>query len=318
MSKLAASAYFKPDEISPDILKKIGGTPLVELKKIPQKYCPGVRIMVKVEWLNASGSVKARAALRMIEEGERNGKLRPGMTILDSTSGNTGVAYALIGLVKGYKVKLVMPGNVCNERKQLMASAYHAEVVYSDPFKSSDGAILLCREIFKQDPEMYFWPDQYNNPDNWKAHLYTTAPEIWEQTEGKVTHFLAGIGTSGTIMGTSRGLKMRNQKVKCYAVEPEESLHGIEGLKHMGSSLVPGIYNLDELDGKISVKTEDAYTMVNMLAEEENLMVGSSGGAAVYAAVELGKTLNEGIVVTVLPDTCECDVVHGDFPWNRK
>ena len=318
MSKLAASAYFKPDEISPEILKKIGGTPLVELKKIPQKYCPGVRIMVKVEWLNASGSVKARAALRMIEEGERNGKLRPGMTILDSTSGNTGVAYALIGLVKGYKVKLVMPGNVCNERKQLMASAYHAEVVYSDPFKSSDGAILLCREIFKQDPEMYFWPDQYNNPDNWKAHLYTTAPEIWEQTEGKVTHFLAGIGTSGTIMGTSRGLKMRNQKVKCYAVEPEESLHGIEGLKHMGSSLVPGIYNLDELDGKISVKTEDAYTMVNMLAEEENLMVGSSGGAAVYAAVELGKTLNEGIVVTVLPDTCECDVVHGDFPWNRK
>ncbi|MDH5509090.1 MAG: cysteine synthase family protein [Nitrospinota bacterium] len=318
MSKLAAAAYFKPEEITPEILKHIGNTPLLNISKIAGKECPGVKILAKAEWLNASGSVKARAALRMIEEGERSGKLRPGMIILDSTSGNTGVAYALIGLIKGYKVKLVMPGNVCNERKQLMAAAYHAEVVYSDPFKSSDGAIVLCREIYNQDPEIYFWPDQYNNPENWKAHLYTTAPEIWEQTKGKVTHFLAGIGTSGTIMGTSRGLKLRNQNIKCYAVEPEESLHGIEGLKHMDSSLVPGIYNLDELDGKISVRTEDAYNMVNRLAAEENLLVGSSGGAAVHAAVELGKTLNEGVIVTVLPDTCECDVVHGDFPWNRK
>ena len=318
MSKLAPAAYFKPDELTADLLHKIGGTPLVPITNIAKAECPNVRIYAKAEWYNASGSVKARAALRMIEEGERSGKLRPGMTILDSTSGNTGVAYALIGLVKGYKVKLVMPGNVCNERKQLMASAYHAEVVYSDPMKSSDGAILMVREIYNQDKEMYFWPDQYNNPDNWKAHFYSTAPEIWEQTEGKVTHFLAGIGTSGTVMGTSRGLKLRDPNIKCYAVEPEESLHGIEGLKNMASSLVPGIYNLEELDGKISVRTEEAYEMVNRLGQEEGLLVGSSGGAAVHAAVKLGKTLGEGVVVTILPDTCECDVVHGDFPWNRK
>jgi len=318
MSKLAPAAYFKPEEITRDILKKIGGTPLVQIKKIAEKECPGVEIWAKAEWYNASGSVKARPALRMIEEGERAGKLRPGMTILDSTSGNTGVAYALIGLVKGYKVKLVMPANVCRERKQLMASAYEAEVVYSDAMKSSDGAIMLCREIFKSDPEMYFWPDQYNNPENWKAHMYTTAAEIWEQTGGRVTHFLAGIGTSGTVMGTSRGLKMRDSNIKCLAVEPQESLHGIEGLKHMSTSIVPGIYNLADLDGKISVKTEEAYEMVNRLMDEEGLMVGSSGGAAVYAAVKVAKTLNSGVVTTVLPDTCECDVAHGDFLWNRK
>ncbi|MDH5639596.1 MAG: cysteine synthase family protein [Nitrospinota bacterium] len=318
MSKLAPAAYFKPEEISPEILKRIGGTPLVQIKNIAEKECPGVQVWAKAEWYNASGSVKARAALRMIQEGEAAGLLRPGMTILDSTSGNTGVAYALIGLVKGYKVKLVMPGNVCNERKQLMASSYHAEVVYSDPMKSSDGAILLAREIYQQEKEMYFWPDQYNNPENWKAHFYSTAPEVWEQTNGKVTHFLAGIGTSGTIMGTSRGLKLRNQKIRTYAVEPEETLHGIEGLKHMASSIQPGIYNVDELDGKIPVKTEEAYEMVNRLAQEENLIVGSSGGAGVFAAIKLAKTLSEGVVVTVLPDTCECDAAHGDFLWNRE
>jgi len=247
----------------------------------------------------------------MIEEGERTGKLKPGMTILDSTSGNTGVAYALISLVKGYKVKLVMPGNVCNERKQLMATGYKAEVIYSDPLQGSDGAILLCREIYNKDPEKYFWPDQYNNPANWQAHYYTTAPEIWEQTGGKVTHFLAGIGTSGTVMGISRGLKEKNPAIKCYAVEPAESLHGIEGLKHMATSIVPGIYNESELDGKISVKTEEAYEMVVRLQEEEGLLVGSSSGAAMAAAVKLGRTLDKGVIVTILPDSCECDWTHG-------
>jgi cysteine synthase B len=318
MSRLAPAAYFRPEELTQDILKRIGGTPLVQIKKIAEKECPGVEIWAKAEWYNASGSVKARPALRMIEEGERTGRLRPGMTILDSTSGNTGVAYALIGLVKGYKVKLVMPGNVCRERKQLMATAYNAQVVYSDPMKSSDGAIMLCREIYNGDPQTYFWPDQYNNPENWKAHMLTTAPEIWEQTHGRVTHFMAGIGTSGTVMGTSRGLKARNQNIKCYAVEPEESLHGVEGLKHMATSIVPGIYNLGELDGKISVRTEEAYEMVNRLGDEESMMVGSSGGAAVSAAVKLGKTLGGGMIVTILPDTCECDAAHGDFLWNRK
>lgn len=313
MSKLADAAYFKADEINESILDKIGNTPLIPLNKIAKKFCPGVEIWAKAEWHNSGGSVKARPALRMVLEGERSGALKPGMVILDSTSGNTGVAYALIGLVKDYKVKLVMPGNVCNERKQLMASRYHAEVVYSDPIKSSDGAIILCKEIYENDPEMYYWPDQYNNPENWKAHYHTTAKEIWEQTNGRVTHFLAGIGTTGTIMGTSRGLADRNPKIKCYAVEPAEVLHGIEGLKHMGSSIVPGIYNESELDGKISVKTEDSYEMVQRVYEEEGLQIGSSSGAAVRGAVQLGKTLNEGVIVTVLPDSCECDITYGVF-----
>jgi len=313
MSKLAPAAYFKPDEIDSGVLEGIGNTPLIELKNIAGSECPGVSIFAKAEWHNSGGSVKARPALRMIEQGEKTGKLKPGMTLLDSTSGNTGVAYALIGLVKGYKVKLVMPGNICNERKQLMASRYHAEVVYSDPLASSDGAILMVEQIYKEEPEAYFWPDQYNNEENWKAHYYTTANEIWEQTGHKVTHFLAGIGTTGTVMGTSRGLKAHNKNIKCYAVEPEESLHGIEGLKHMATSIVPGIYVQSELDGKVSVKTEKAYEMVNRLMEQENVMVGSSSGAAIAAAVELGKKLNEGVIVTVLPDSCECDIAHGDF-----
>lgn len=311
--KLAAAAYFRPQEINADALKRIGNTPLVQIKSIAAKECPGVEVWAKAEWFNAGGSVKARPALRMIEEAERTGRLKPGMTILDATSGNTGVAYALIGLVKGYKVKLVMPGNVCNERKRLMASAYKAEIVFSDPIESSDGAIRVCRDIYRKDPGQYFYPDQYNNPDNWKAHYHTTAAEIWEQTQGRVTHFLAGIGTSGTVMGASRGLKAHNPAIRCYAVEPEESLHGIEGLKHMASSIVPGIYNQAELDGKIQVKTDEAYDMVNRLAGEEQLVVGSSAGAAVYAAIALGKTLNSGLIVTILPDTCECDVAHGDF-----
>ncbi len=313
MSKLAAAAYVKPRELGPKALDKIGNTPLLSLKKIAQRECPGVEIFAKAEWHNTGGSVKARPALRMIEQGEKLGLLKPGMTILDSTSGNTGVAYALIGLIKGYKVKLVMPGNVCNERKQLMASGYHAEVVFSDPLESSDGSIIMCKEIYEQDPEAYYWPDQYNNPENWRAHYYTTANEIWEQTGGRVTHFCAGIGTTGTVMGTSRGLKDKNSAIKRYAVEPEEALHGIEGLKHMGSSIVPGIYKLDDLDGKISIKTEEAYNMVSHLFEYEGLQVGSSSGAAVAAAVKIGKTLNEGVVVTILPDSCECDITHGVF-----
>ncbi len=313
MSKLTAAALVKTEDIKPDILSAIGNTPLLQMKSIAEAECPGVEIWAKAEWYNAGGSVKARPALRMIEEGERTGRLKPGMTIMDATSGNTGVAYALIGLVKGYPVKLVMPGNVCNERKQLMASHYKAEVVYSDPLKSSDGAILVARELYAEDPELYFWPDQYNNDDNWRAHYNTTAPEIWEQTGGKVTHFMAGIGTSGTIMGTSRGLKAKDDKIKCYAVEPEESLHGIEGLKHMASSIVPSIYNLDELDGKISVKTEEAYEMVSRMEDQEGILAGTSAGAAVAAAVKLGKTLNEGVIVTVLPDSCECEITHGDF-----
>jgi cysteine synthase B len=302
------------EDITTDLLGKIGNTPLLDFGKLALGRVPSeVSIWAKAEWCNAGGSVKARPALRMIEEGERQGKLRPGMTILDSTSGNTGVAYALIGLLKGYKVKLVMPANVCNERKHLMATAYKAEIAFSDPLQGSDGAILECRRIFNEDPAQYFWPDQYNNPANWEAHFYTTAEEIWSQTDGKVTHFLAGIGTSGTLMGVTRGLKTKNREIKCYAVEPEEPLHGIEGLKHMATSIVPGIYKPEELDGKISVKTEDAYKMVNAIKDAEGILVGTSSGAAIHAALTLGGSLTEGLIVTVLPDSCECDVAHGIF-----
>lgn len=314
MSKLTSTACMTAEDLTSDLLGKIGNTPLLDLTRCAHGRVPsGVSIWAKAEWHNAGGSVKARPALRMIEEGEREGKLRPGMTILDSTSGNTGVAYALIGLLKGYKVKLVMPANVCNERKHLMATAYHAEIVFSDPLQGSDGAILECRRIFNEDPGQYFWPDQYNNPANWEAHFYTTAEEIWRQTNGKVSHFMAGIGTSGTVMGVTRGLKAKNRQIKCYAVEPAESLHGIEGLKHMATSIVPGIYKPDELDGKISVKTEEAYEMVNTIKDTEGVLVGTSAGAAVHAAVTLGQSLTEGVIVTILPDSCECDVAHGIF-----
>lgn len=311
---MVATACLNVEDLTSDVLGKIGNTPLLHLKSLAGAGLPaGVSIWAKAEWHNAGGSVKARPALRMIEEGERQGRLKPGMTILDSTSGNTGVAYALIGLVKGYKVKLVMPANVCNERKHLMATAYKAEIVFSDPIAGSDGAILKCREIFNADPGQYFWPDQYNNPANWEAHYHTTAEEIWRQTDGKVSHFLAGIGTSGTVMGVTRGLKAKNRNIKCYAVEPAEPLHGIEGLKHMATSIVPGIYKQSELDGKISVKTEEAYDMVNFLKDSEGLLVGTSAGAAVHASVTLGRSLTEGVIVTILPDSCECDVAHGIF-----
>lgn len=311
---LTETARIDPGLVTTETLKQIGNTPLLSFDKIAEKECPGVKIMAKAEWKNAGGSVKSRPALRMIEEGIKRGDLKPGMTILDSTSGNTGVAYAMIGVALGYPVKLVMPQNVCGARKQLMSTLYHAEIVYSDPMKSSDGAIELCREIYEENPDHYFWPDQYNNDDNWRAHYHTTAPEIWEQTNHGVTHFVAGIGTSGTIMGVSRGLRRFNADIKCFAVEPDEALHGIEGLKNMAPpTIVPGIYNLDELDGKISVKTDDAYRMVDKIFSEEGVMVGTSGGAAVHAAVTLGKTLKEGVIVTVLPDSCECDITHGDF-----
>ncbi len=310
--RLAESARVRSEDINESILGKIGNTPLLDFTKIARKECPGVEIYAKAEWFNAGGSVKARPALNMIEEGERSGKLKPGMTILDSTSGNTGVAYALIGMVKGYHVKLVMPQNVCGERKQLMSSAYHAEIVYSSPLEGSDGAIVLCRDIYKQDPHLYFWPDQYNNPANWQAHYNTTADEIWKQTDGRVTHFLAGLGTSGTAMGTTRGLKEKfNKNILCYGVEPLETLHGIEGLKHMDSSIVPGIYNKDDLDGIVSVDTETAYEMTARIQREYGLNVGSSSGAAIAGAVQLGKSLKEGVLVTVLPDSCDCEATTG-------
>ena len=262
---------------------------------------PGVRLYGKLEGFNPGGSVKDRPALKMIQDGLARGLLVPGKTILDSTSGNTGIALAMVGAALGYPVELVMPGNVSVERKKVVA-AFGARAVFSDPLEGSDGAIRLCRRILAEAPEKYFKPDQYNNPANSLAHYETTGPEIWRQTEGRVTHFVAGIGTGGTIMGTGRYLKEQNPAVRVVAAEPDDAFHGLEGLKHMASSIVPGIYHEQELDLKIGVATDDAYDMVYRLGREEGLLLGQSSGAALLAALGIARTLREGTFVVLFPD----------------
>lgn len=289
--------------VTGDLLSLIGNTPLLRLTKVEELLGKrGVEIYAKAEWFNPGGSVKDRPALWMILDGERKGLLTPDKTILDSTSGNTGIAYALIGAVKGYRVKLVVPSNASEERKRILL-AYGAEVVYSDPLKGSDGAIELAHQIYEENPEAYFMPDQYNNPANPQAHYETTGVEIWEQTKGRITHFVAGIGTSGTLMGTGRRLREFNPDVKIIAVEPDSGFHGIEGLKHMETAIKPGIYDPQFHDAKIPVSTEEAYEAVRWLARECGLLVGPSSGAALVGAIEVAKRLKEGVIVTVFPDS---------------
>lgn len=288
-------------KIVESVLDLIGETPLLEIRKITRGLAPGVRIFAKLEGFNPGGSVKDRPALKMIQEGIQSGKLKKGKTIIDSTSGNTGIALALIGRVLGYPVELIMPSNVSAERKRVI-NAFGAKVTFSDPMEGSDGAIRLCREILKENPEKYFKPDQYFNPMNSQAHYETTGPEIYGQTQGEITHLIAGIGTGGTIMGTGRFLKEKNPKIRVIAVEPDDALHGLEGLKHMASSIVPGIYHEEELDEKIAVSTEDAYAMVYRLSQEEGVLVGQSSGAAMHAALQVARRLRLGTLVTVFPD----------------
>jgi cysteine synthase B len=287
--------------VSPSVLELIGNTPLVEIQRVRDGVAPGVRLFGKIEGFNPGGSVKDRPALKMIQEGIRQGRLVPGKTILDSTSGNTGIALAMIGAALGYPVELVMPANVSRERKQMVA-AFGARAIFSDPLEGSDGAIRLCREVLAADPERYFKPDQYNNEANPLAHYETTGPEIWRQTEGRVTHFVAGIGTGGTIMGTGRFLKSKNPDLQVIAAEPEDAFHGLEGLKHMASSIVPGIYHEDELDLKLGIATDEAYDMVYRLGREEALLVGQSCGAAYVAALRVARTLREGTIVVLFAD----------------
>ncbi len=260
-----------------------------------------MRLYAKLEGFNPGGSVKDRAAWNMIQRGLADGKLSPGKTILDSTSGNTGIALAMIGAALGYPVHLVMPENVSRERKAVIR-AYGANATFSSPLEGSDGAILECRRIYEADPDKYFKPDQYFNEANPEAHYLTTGPEIWEQTNGEITHFVASIGTGGTIMGTGRALKERNAEAQIVAVEPDDAFHGIEGLKHMESSIVPGIYHEEELDRKIGVSTDDAYDMVYRLAATEGLLNGQSCGAALCGALTVASELDSGCVVTILPD----------------
>lgn len=282
------------------VLEQIGNTPLLRFVNISKAF-DRVELYGKAEWFNPGGSVKDRPALRMIEEGERSGALTRDKVILDSSSGNTGIAYALIGAVKGYRVELAVPRNVSRERKRIL-QAYGAHVIYTDPLSGSDGAIREAHRRYEADPEKYFMPDQYNNPANWQAHYHTTGPEIIEQTKGRVTHFVAGVGTSGTLMGTGRRLRESNPLTQIVAVLPEEDLHGIEGLKHMETAIVPGIWNANFPDRNSTVRTEDAYEMARRLALEEGILVGQSGGAAVFAALELARQIPEGVIVTILPD----------------
>ena len=298
--RLIPSASKQPKKVE-SILDLIGDTPLLEIQRISEGLPSTVKIFAKLEGFNPGGSVKDRPAWRMIQEGLKSGKLRVGKTILDSTSGNTGIALAMIGSVLRYPVELVMPANVSAERKQII-QAYGAKVTYSDPMEGSDGAIRLCRNIFEQSAEKYYKPDQYFNPMNPEAHYENTGPEIYRQTDRKITHFVAGIGTGGTIMGTGRYLKEVNPQIQVIAVEPDDALHGLEGLKHMASSIVPGIYHEEELDGKIPVSTEDAYSMVYRLSQEEGVLVGQSSGAALIAALKLARKIRSGTIVTIFPD----------------
>jgi len=293
-------------------LERVGNTPLVRLQRISAD-APGVQILGKGEWANPGGSVKDRPALNIVREAERSGQIGRGRTLLDATSGNTGIAYAMIGAARGFPVTLCMPSNVSLERKRIL-KAYGAEVVFTDPNDGSDGAIRKARELAASEPDKYFYADQYSNDANWRAHYHTTANEIWNQTEGRITHFVATMGTSGTFVGCTRRLRELNPKIKCISLQPDSPFHGLEGLKHMATAIVPKIYDPSLADEDHGISTEAAYAMLKRLAREEGLLVGISSGAAVVGALELAQRLEnsgwiaengEAVIVTVLCDSAE-------------
>ena len=283
------------------VLDLIGRTPLLRL---PQFERPGVEIYAKAEWQNPGGSVKDRAAARMILDGERSGRLHRGLTIVDATSGNTGIAYAMVGAARGYKVKLCLPENASPERK-LILRAFGAELVLTSPLEGTDGAIREVRRMVAAEPDKYFYPDQYSNESNWRAHFDGTGPEIIEQTNGRVTHFVAGLGTSGTFMGTGRALRRFNPAIRLLSFQPDSPFHGLEGLKHMATAMVPAIYDPALADEDLAVSTEDAHRYVRRLAREAGLLVGISAGAALAASLQLAQRVERGVIVTVFPDGAE-------------
>jgi cysteine synthase B len=285
------------------VLDLIGRTPLVRLRHF-ERETPGVELYAKAEWQNPGGSVKDRAAARMIADGEASGALGPGLTIVDATSGNTGIAYAMIGASRGYPVKLYLPDNASPERK-LILRAFGAELVLTDPLEGTDGAIREVRKTVAAEPQRYFYPDQYSNDSNWRAHFDTTGPEIIEQTGGRLTHFVAGLGTSGTFMGAGRALRRFNPAIRLVSFQPDSPFHGLEGLKHMASAMVPKIYDETLADENMSITTEDAHRMVRRLAREEGLLVGISSGAALSASLQVARQIGQGVLVTVFPDGAE-------------
>ena len=282
------------------LLSRIGNTPLVEIRRI---LPPGrVRILAKLEGFNPGGSVKDRAAYNMIRTAEEQGLLRPGRTLIDSTSGNTGIAYAMIGAARGYDVLLAMPANASIERKKILR-AYGAKIRLTDPLEGSDGAIREIRRLYQESPDEYFYPDQYSNDANWRAHYETTALEIYRQTNGEVTHFVAGLGTSGTFVGSTRRLKELNPRIQAISFMPDSPFHGLEGLKHMPTALVPAIYDPDLADLNMEISTEAGQEMVLRLAREEGIFAGISAGAAMSAALDVARNLDQGVVVAIFPDS---------------
>jgi S-sulfo-L-cysteine synthase (O-acetyl-L-serine-dependent) len=294
-----STASLAPARVFDSILGGVGNTPLVRLRLSGGRE--GVELWGKCEWFNPGGSVKDRTALSLVTEGERSGALRPGKVIVDSSSGNTAVGLALVGRAKGYAVELVMPTSVSEERQRL-CRAYGARIIHTDALSGSDGAILKVREMVAADPERYFYADQYRNPANPLAHYRGTGPEIWEQTGGRITHFVAGLGTTGTVVGTGRFLHERNRRVRVVAAEPDQGLHGIEGLKHLETAIVPEVYDPSVQDERVSVATEDAYAATAEVLETDGLLVGHSSGAALWAAREVTRGLESGVVVALLPD----------------
>ena len=304
-----ALSHDKPQShahIGQHLVERVGKTPLLRFERIALEF-PNAEIYAKAEWFNPGGSVKDRAALAMIRDGERTGRLRPGKIILDATSGNTGIAYGMIGAALGYRVKLCLPASASPERKHIL-KAYGVELVITPGDEGSDGAIRRVREIHAAEPDKYFYPDQYSNPANPGAHYATTAPEIWEQTHGSITHFVAGLGTSGTFVGTTRRLKEFNSRIRCISFQPDSGFHGLEGLKHMATAIVPAIYDSSLADEDIPARTEDAQKMVKRLAREEGILAGVSGGAALWACLDVARRLppdEHAVIVTIFPDSGE-------------
>lgn len=305
---LSETASGLGETLGHSLMERIGNTPMLRLDALTRDV-PGVALLGKAEWYNPGGSVKDRAAANIVAEGRRAGLLRPGKTLLDATSGNTGIAYAMLGAAEGFPVTLCMPENVSRERKQIL-QGYGANILYTDPGDGSDGAIRLARELAAKHPDQYFYADQYSNDANWKAHYCTTANEIWQQTQGRITHFVSMLGTSGTFVGTTRRLKELNPAVKCISLQPDSSFHGIEGAKHMASALVPKIYDASLADQNLEISTEDSYAMARQLSRGAGLLVGISAAAAVVGCLKIAHELplrkdQEAVIVTILCDSGE-------------
>src|SRR6202453_2178899 len=303
----AASAHVAEAEtLRPGLTlrERIGNTPLLRFDQLT-RHLPNVTLLGKAEWHNPGGSVKDRAAANIVAEGRRTGRFVPGKILLDATSGNTGIAYAMLGAAEGFPVALCMPRNVSAERKKIL-SAYGANILYTDPGEGSDGAIRMARELAAKHPDLYYYADQYSNDANWQAHYHGTANEIWQQTEGRITHFVAMLGTSGTFVGTTRRLKELNPRIRCISLQPDSAFHGIEGAKYMASAIVPKIYDPSLADANLEISTEDSYVMAKRLAREEGLLVGISAAAAIVGCLQLARQLNkneQAVFVTILCDS---------------